>query len=151
DLAVGARERMGAGQHLRLGLAGLPRHLPHAARACAGGYSEGAATTPIRVAAHGESRVRALSSAPLPSPLLRSAPRYAAYAFSASLVSSSERSRSSSSLRSPGVTPPRLDVAGAAAPSACLSSFAAAPAPSCFADSPLGASSIPIFAFSSDS
>ena len=45
-------------------------HVPRTVRACLGGDSAGAATTPIRAAAHGESRVSAFFSA-----LTRSSPR----------------------------------------------------------------------------
>src|SRR5262249_2996432 len=75
--------------------------------------------------------------------------------FSFTLASSSERSGSSSSLRSSGDSdePIALAALDAAVPSVCLSSPLAgvAPAPSCFASPPFGASIRPIFALSSAS
>ena len=68
-LAVGDREQDGVGRRDRdQDWQSLPPHIPRAVGAGAGGDSAGAAPTPIRAAAHGESRARALLRATLRRP-----------------------------------------------------------------------------------
>jgi hypothetical protein len=58
-VAIDVEQLVGVATVIRIGRS-LP-HIPRALRASAGGDSAGAATTPIRAAAHGESRVCAFS------------------------------------------------------------------------------------------
>src|ERR1041385_5975334 len=60
-LAVVDREQDGVGVATVITIGIRCPQIPRAARACAGGDSAGAATTPIRAAAHGEPSVHAFS------------------------------------------------------------------------------------------